>query len=803
MSISERADQQRSQTEGNRALELFVDRHELTKRFAEYLNDDPPPEKILIFHGDGGNGKSLLLKFLLNHCCKRLPAEVWQEYKVKPSAEVVDFLQRVTDWECNFKFVPIVLLDFDGQPVGDDRPQDPFYGLLMLQRRLVKAANQQGYKLHFPLFEFACAWYLKQKGKLTTEHINKFLISEELFILGGISNIIKNAGSSLNPFVPLLLTLAAQAINFLKKHQGGDLTVGYLRGRGLKEEDFQKIMQLSERDLIEALPDFFAEDLVASMQRAGAPERVILFFDTHEAFWGDWRKRGEALFFEQDKWLRRLLAKLDLSAGIVVGVAGREVPRWTEASNWRIPRECLDTQLVWHLKEKDARHYLQQSGIEEAELCESLVRYARLESEQVHPLFLGLCADVVLTARERGETLRAEDFQSIPQLDHKCQVLIERLLKYVDEDVRDAVDALSASRAFNRELFFTLGQALHFQATDASFRCLTHFSFIWQAQEKGEDWYRIHPLVRRLNLKNHREMTRLAHPILEQYYRERGDVAEAIYHVVCQNWRQGIQQWLEVFNTAKQERNLELCRTLDRNPQGTEFLVAQVAQSVGDYYALLKQYEVAKEEYQEAIALYSQVPANSSDFRAAQTNQAIVGQALEQFVATVKVNPVSPGRVLVNLSRWLDNLTEAAEAGWQAVEAILEPRKVELAYGYARGATTKKLPVANSVERAKILDFELPLDKRSVVLIVSLQPEDNQEIDVLVQVFPQDEQPYLSLGLILKVTLDSGSPDAESEEVTAMGKEEGIQLEFSESPGNLVKVEVAWGDAVKVEEFVV
>lgn len=238
------------------------------------------------------------------------------------------------------------------------------------------------------------------------------------------------------------------------------------------------------------------------------------------------------------------------------------------------------------------------------------------------------------------------------------------------------------------------------------------------------------------------------------------------------------------------------------NPQGTEFLSAQVAQSVGDYYALLQEYEVAKEEYQEAIALYSQVPANSPDFSAAQKNQAIVEQALEQLVGTVKANPVSPGQVLVNLSRWLDNLTEAAEAGWQAVEAILEPR-IELAYGYARGATTRKLPIANSVERAKILDFELPLDKRSVVLIVSLQPEDNQEIDVLVQVLPQDEQPYLPLGLILKVTLNSGSPDAESEEVTATGKEEGIQLEFSESPGNLVKVEIAWGDAVKVEEFVV
>ena len=45
-------------TEGNRALQLFTDRNEITKRFAEYLNEKPPCEKILFF----------LLKFLREKC---------------------------------------------------------------------------------------------------------------------------------------------------------------------------------------------------------------------------------------------------------------------------------------------------------------------------------------------------------------------------------------------------------------------------------------------------------------------------------------------------------------------------------------------------------------------------------------------------------------------------------------------------------------------------------------------------------------------------------------------------------------
>ena len=61
MSIREREGRDREAiTSGDRALELFTDRHELTRRFAQYLNEEPAPEKILFFYGGGGNGKSFL-----------------------------------------------------------------------------------------------------------------------------------------------------------------------------------------------------------------------------------------------------------------------------------------------------------------------------------------------------------------------------------------------------------------------------------------------------------------------------------------------------------------------------------------------------------------------------------------------------------------------------------------------------------------------------------------------------------------------------------------------------------------------
>ena len=76
MSILEREGRDREDiTSGASAWELFTDhevalcgqrscalgeRHELTRRFAQYLNEEPAPEKILFFYGDGGNGKSFL-----------------------------------------------------------------------------------------------------------------------------------------------------------------------------------------------------------------------------------------------------------------------------------------------------------------------------------------------------------------------------------------------------------------------------------------------------------------------------------------------------------------------------------------------------------------------------------------------------------------------------------------------------------------------------------------------------------------------------------------------------------------------
>ena len=149
---------------GDRQLELFTGRHEFTRRFAFYLNEDPPREQILYFYGDGGNGKSLLLKHLQVNCCKRFSPQVWQQWGALPeskAAEVADFVRHAEPK--TYTPIPTVRHDFGLIPIKEDKPPDRVYGLLMLRRNLAEAAKK--YKFKFPNYDFACFWYLLNKGE--------------------------------------------------------------------------------------------------------------------------------------------------------------------------------------------------------------------------------------------------------------------------------------------------------------------------------------------------------------------------------------------------------------------------------------------------------------------------------------------------------------------------------------------------------------------------------------------------------------------------------------------------------------
>ncbi len=613
MSIDSEQRSQASITEGDRALALFTDRYSFTRLLAERIHE-PPSEKILFFHGAGGNGKSLLLKHLQRNICKRLTVAQWQQVRELPDAELAAQIEGLkADQHLD---VPTVLLDFGLQPLNEVQPKDRFYGLLLLRKALGEAVAGN-YRLRFARYDFACIWYLHSKGKSLDEIKAMFPLNEFM----GLATTTLDAITE-NP----IGALVKAGFDFGAEGWSKKLTLLSAK-QSVDKETQQRIRGLDvDRELIDELPKLFAEDLNASMGQKSAAEtktldRLVLLFDTHEAFWGRQRDLPKETYFLRDEWLRKLLRGLDLTSGIIVVVAGRDVPRWEEARLVRpgteIPGGYVQEEEVGLLAAGDARAYLQKVGIAAGNLCEGLIRFASVnpqdgpDERKVHPLHLGLCADVVLAATEQGNPLAAGDFAEVPEFDDKGKLLIVRLLRYVSEGLGYAIHGLSACRAFDREIYFHLGKVLNFVADEPTFRQLVRFSFVWQAQRQGtaeaEEWYRVHDLMRRLD--NAPEV-RQAHKALAEYYQGLRSL-EAIYHINRLSSSKGLILWMEAFTQSLASSSYERCGLLLDIRQElvieSDFELGLLSNEEGKYFTILTSYNVALKKFEEAVVAYSAV----------------------------------------------------------------------------------------------------------------------------------------------------------------------------------------------------
>ena len=112
--------------------------------------------------------------------------------------------------------------------------------------------------------------------------------------------------------------------------------------RRLPKADAEEILSLApEPDLIEQMPRLFAADLRAALGGKARHERVVLLFDTHEAFFGEAIADPQALLHAdllmRDK-KRRWPGQASLS---VAGSLAWDGPRW---SSW--PRPACHGQFV-------------------------------------------------------------------------------------------------------------------------------------------------------------------------------------------------------------------------------------------------------------------------------------------------------------------------------------------------------------------------------------------------------------------------------------------------------------------------
>ncbi|BAC90600.1 tetratricopeptide repeat protein [Gloeobacter violaceus] len=582
-------------TEEYFALQHFTNRHSLTRRFATRLHSNPTPQTVLCLHGDGGNGKSLLLRYWYESACKLF--QDWEQANANDDDR--DFVNRLTALP-NSHYLPILSVFHDfGQPgCNEEQPQHDLYGTLMIHNALVQAAITRGLKhcFVFPRFSFAIAWSLHRTGK-SKQEIRPLFPTDAVFDF--VAAIVDSA-------IGIPIATAGNAVrriiaNYTLPTDEQQLRVQF-EGQ-LDEHWMRELCQRNpRRDLLPKLPELLAKDINDAMARF-PKARIVLLFDAHQAFWGTEQDAAPGSYHQRDEWFRRFLLSLDLAGGIVVVVASREPPRWSEASRHPISRKHLESELVGHLTEADGREYLQKLNISTPTLQSSMLRYASVRDGEIHPLYLALCADLVLAARNQEEEIQADTFAQSASQTNKPRELLERLTHYANEKLLDILEALSACRSFDLSVFRVLGQSLNFDTDDATFRVLCRYSFVWPTQNRNGS-YRIHDLMRRLNTQFDTELTRRAHELLIDYYQREGNLAESIYHCYCLDQKQGIASWWPEFLRAERFGNYELCRNL------LDVLVLMdisgldkvtVLLSVGLYFANLGQLDEARSRFTEAI----------------------------------------------------------------------------------------------------------------------------------------------------------------------------------------------------------
>jgi tetratricopeptide (TPR) repeat protein len=589
-------------------VDLFVGRSHLIRLFCTKLHEVPNTPQVLFFHGEGGNGKSWLLRFLRDRCCKLLYAHHWNKLKGLPDHE---FVARVVVAHGEER-VPWAEIDF-ADPIWGEEARNPFAALTMLRRSLGAS------RLRFPVFDFAYMCYLRKANRLTDDQLRSVFPSEAV----GFARDLIGAFHQVTGLEPVTLVLKHVAKLF-----GGEFEL-WSRTWGVDRRYLEIIQGLDQRDLGGRLPEILARDILSSMALKDTPRRLVLFVDGYERLWGSDAYLAAFQGFHRDQWLRQLVKPLLHPAGcrILVVIAGRMPPSWPDTGGEHtVPSDLILAYPVKPLGADDSREYLARRGITDEALQEAILWRVQTAPGEFHPMYLGLCADTVLFAAENGRVTGAEELRQQAWAAGRETEVLGRLLSEVGTDFESAIVSLSACRAFDYDIYTALGRSLGFEHDRARFRFLTSFfSFAWKTQREGGEWYRLHDLVRRLMRNNPERADEMAKAdeVLQAYHRRRAgsrlpaSFADAIYHGYHLDQRRGTEEWLEFFDCGGFRADHLRAQALhsirgDISPSDPR-LQGRVAAANGLYLLSLARYEEAEGELRVALVAYDKALARVSD----------------------------------------------------------------------------------------------------------------------------------------------------------------------------------------------
>lgn len=152
---------------------------------------------------------------------------------------------------------------------------------------------------------------------------------------------------------------------------------------------------------------------------------------------------------------------------------------------------------------------------------------------------------------------------------------------------------------------------------------------------------------------------------------------------------------------------------------------------------------------------------------------------------------------LTRLGQWVDG---AISASWQAADTLVNPADVSFAFRSA--AELAEPQVTRDISRAKLVDLGIQLGQsvRVALVVHVMQMETDNRSNIVLQVRPLGDSPYLPEGLMLYV-LDE--QDETFMTATSRDIDNYIQLRLSGQVNEVFGVKVTFGEATFKEQFMI
>lgn len=146
----------------------------------------------------------------------------------------------------------------------------------------------------------------------------------------------------------------------------------------------------------------------------------------------------------------------------------------------------------------------------------------------------------------------------------------------------------------------------------------------------------------------------------------------------------------------------------------------------------------------------------------------------------------------VNLSQWFENILDQS---WQTLETLLGT-SVNLAPSLRSYALRD---TQTSVQAGKLINLNLELGHRAVVLLIALTPAGREQVGIQVQVHPAFGETYLPANMEITVLSETGQP---LKHVRSRSLDNYIQLPFFQGyPGERFQLALTYEQVQWTEQF--